>query len=58
MTNIKTVSDRCPAGDLYGAWLNNKEISVDGNQEGGEGGEKDKSSLEMEIDSIQLLIEN
>ena len=58
VTNIKIVSDRCPAGDLYGAWLNNKEISVDGNQEGGEGGEKDKSGLVMEMDNRKLMVDN
>ena len=45
---------RCPARNLDYAKLDDEEISVDRNQEGGKGGEKDKSRLKIIIMMIQF----
>ena len=41
---------RCGAGNLDGSGLDNEEIAVDGDQEGRERGEKDKSCLMLKIE--------
>ena len=46
------------AGDLNSAWLNDEEVSVDGDQQGGEGGEKNKSGLATKLMKNNLAWEN